>query len=92
MNDHCSSRCASTIRPLWRKQVPRVAQTLKIEGGGILDPVLVKETIEDLKSVYKDAGHSGAQVIFSILPRPDNTAVGTFKVVETPGTAEEQGR
>ncbi|HYK63916.1 MAG TPA: hypothetical protein VEY94_03135 [Patescibacteria group bacterium] len=45
-----------------------------------------------MKSVYKDAGHSGAQVIFSILPRPDNTAVGTFKVVETPGTAEEQGR
>ena len=34
--------------------------------------------------MYNDEGYIDAQVTFAVVPRPDNTAIGTFKVTETP--------
>jgi len=47
-------------------------------------PYAVRETIENLKSVYKDEGYVDAQVTFTPIPQPDNTVIGQFKVTETP--------
>jgi outer membrane protein insertion porin family len=63
---------------------PRVVQAIKIHDGYILDPIAVRETIENLKSLYKDEGYINAQVTFAPVPRPNNTAIATFKVTETP--------
>jgi len=63
---------------------PRVVQAIKIHDGYILDPVAVRETIENLKGLYKDDGYINAQVTFVPVPRPNNTASATFKVTETP--------
>ncbi len=66
------------------KTDPRVVQAIEVHDGYILDPIAVRETIENLKSVYNDEGYIDAQVIFAVVPRPDNTVIGTFKVTETP--------
>ena len=63
---------------------PRVVQAIKIRDGYILDPVAVRDTIENLKSLYKDEGYIDAQITFDAVPRPNNTASVTFKVTETP--------
>jgi outer membrane protein insertion porin family len=63
---------------------PRVVQAIKVHDGYILDPTAVRETIENLKSVYKDEGYIDAQVTFVAVPRSNNTMISTFKVTETP--------
>ena len=63
---------------------PRVVQAIKLHDGYILDPFAVRETIENLKSVYNDEGYIDAQVTFVPVPRPNNTVISTFKVTETP--------
>jgi outer membrane protein insertion porin family len=66
------------------KTDPRVVQAFKIHDGYILDPLAVRDTVENLKRVYKDDGYINAQVKFSALPRPNNTAIAVFTVSETP--------
>jgi outer membrane protein insertion porin family len=61
-----------------------VVQAIKIRDGYILDPIAVRDTIENLKTLYKDAGYINAQVTFVPVPRPNNTASATIKVTETP--------
>ena len=63
---------------------PRILQAVKLHDGYILDPIAVRETIENLKSVYKDEGYIDTQITFTAVPRPENTAIGKFKVTETP--------
>jgi outer membrane protein insertion porin family len=63
---------------------PRVVQAIKLHEGYFLDPIAVRETIENLKSVYKDEGYIDAQVTFAAVPQPDNAAIAIFKVTETP--------
>jgi len=63
---------------------PRVVQAIKIHDGYILDPVAVRDTIENLKTLYKDEGYIDAQINFAAVPRPNNSASITFKVTETP--------
>ena len=63
---------------------PRVVQAIKLHDGYFLDPVAVRETIENLKSLYNDEGYIDAQVTFVPVPRPNNTVISTFKVTETP--------
>ena len=63
---------------------PRVVQAIKIHDGYILDPIAVRETIENLKTLYKDEGYINAQVTFVPVPRPNNTANAIIKVTETP--------
>ena len=63
---------------------PRVVQAIKIHDGYILDPTAVHDTIENLKSLYKDEGYIDAQITFAAVPRPNNSASITFKVTETP--------
>jgi len=62
----------------------RVVHAIKLHAGQILDPLAIRDTIEDLKSVYKDEGYIDAQVTFAAVSRPNNTAISTFKVTETP--------
>jgi len=50
----------------------------------ILDPIAVKETINNITSVYADKGYTDAKVTFKPIPQPDNTAFGEFDVVEGP--------
>ena len=63
---------------------PRVVQAIKLHEGYLLDPIAVRETIENLKSVYKDEGYIDAQVTFTPIPQPNNAAIAIFKVTETP--------
>jgi len=63
---------------------PRVVQAIKLHDGYILDPIAVRETIENLKSVYNDEGYIDAQVTFAAVPQPNNAAIAIFKVTETP--------
>jgi outer membrane protein insertion porin family len=63
---------------------PRVVQAIKVHDGYILDHAAVQDTIENLKSLYKDEGYIDAQITFAAVPRPNNTASVTFKVTETP--------
>ena len=63
---------------------PRVVQAIKIHDGYILDPDAVRDTIENLKTLYKDEGYIDAQITFAAVPRPNNSASITFKVTETP--------
>jgi hypothetical protein len=34
--------------------------------------------------VYKDEGYIDAQITFTAFPQPGNSAIGKFKVTETP--------
>lgn len=63
---------------------PRVVQAIKIHDGYILDPIAVRETIENLKTLYKGEGYINAQVTFVPVQRPNNTANATIKVTEAP--------
>ena len=63
---------------------PRVVQAIKVHDGYILDPFAVRETIDNLKSVYNDEGYIDAQVTFTAVPQPNNAAIAIFKVTETP--------
>ena len=63
---------------------PRVMQAIKVHDGYILDAAAVHDTIENLKSLYKDEGYIDAQVTFVPVPRPNNTVIATFKITETP--------
>ena len=63
---------------------PRVVQAIKLHEGYLLDPIAVRETIENLKSVYKDEGYIDAQVVFTPVLQPNNAVIATFKVTETP--------
>jgi outer membrane protein insertion porin family len=63
---------------------PRVVQAIKLHDGFILDPIAGRETIENLKSLYKDEGYINAQVTFDPFPRPNNTVIAIFRVTETP--------
>jgi outer membrane protein insertion porin family len=67
---------------------PRILQAIKLHDGYILDPYAVHETIENLKSVYKNEGYIDAQITFTAIPKPDNSAIGKFKVTETPDVTE----
>jgi outer membrane protein insertion porin family len=67
---------------------PRVAKALKLHAGYILNPTAVRETIDNLKSVYKDQGYTDSQITFVPTPRPNNTVISTFKVIETPDVTE----
>ena len=63
---------------------PRVVQAIKLHDGFFLDPIAVRDSIESLKRLYKDAGFINDQVTFAPVARPNNTAIATFKVTETP--------
>lgn len=61
----------------------RVLQSVELHKGDILDPIAVRDSIRNLKGVYKDNGYIDAQVSFCALPRPENRVIGVFRVVET---------
>ena len=63
---------------------PRVVQAIKLHDGFFLDPIAVRDSIESLKRLYKDAGFINDQVTFAPVARPNNTAIAKFKVTETP--------
>ena len=66
------------------KTDPRVVQAIKINDGAILNPDAVRDTIENLTSVYNDDGYIDAQVTFTAIPRASNTVIAVFKVTEIP--------
>jgi hypothetical protein len=61
----------------------RVLQSVELHKEDILDPIAVRDSICNLKGVYKDNSYIDAQVSFSALPRPENRVIGVFGVVET---------
>lgn len=63
---------------------PRVVQAIKVHDGAILDPDAVRDTIENLTSVYNEDGYIDAQVTFTAIPRASDTAIAAFKVTEVP--------
>jgi outer membrane protein insertion porin family len=62
----------------------KIVAATKLHPGTILDPVAVKETINDVTAVYADKNYTDAKVTFKAIPQPDNTAFGEFDVVEGP--------
>jgi outer membrane protein insertion porin family len=67
-----------------RSNDDKIVAATKLHPGTILDPVAVKETINDVTAVYADKGYTDAKVTFKPIPQPDNTAFGEFDVVEGP--------
>ena len=62
----------------------KIVAAMKVHPGVILDPIAVKETINNITKIYADAGYTDAKVSFKPIPQPDNTAFGEFDVVEGP--------
>jgi outer membrane protein insertion porin family len=67
-----------------RSNDDKVVAAMKVHPGVILDPIAVKESINNLTKIYADAGYTDAKVTFKPIPQPDNTAFGEFDVVEGP--------
>ena len=67
-----------------RSNDDKIVAAVKVHPGAILDPVAVKETINDVTQVYADKGYTDAKVTFKPIPQPDNTAFGEFDVDEGP--------
>ena len=67
-----------------RSNDDKIVAAMKVHPGVILDPIAVKETINNITKVYADAGYTDAKVSFKPIPQPDNTAFGEFDVVEGP--------
>jgi outer membrane protein insertion porin family len=65
-----------------RSNDDKVVEAVKVHPGAILDPVAVKETINNITQVYADKGYTDAKVTFKAIPQPDNTAFAEFDVVE----------
>ena len=65
-----------------RSNDDKIVAAMKVHPGTILDPVAVKETINNITQVYADEGYTDAKVTFKPIPQPDNTAFGEFDVVE----------
>ena len=65
-----------------RSNDDKIVAAMKVHPGAILDPVAVKETINDIEQVYADKGYTDAKVTFKPIPQPDNTAFGEFDVGE----------
>ena len=65
-----------------RSNDDKIVAATKLHPGTILNPVAVKETINDVTAVYADKGYTDAKVTFKAIPQPDNTAFGEFDVVE----------
>jgi outer membrane protein insertion porin family len=70
-----------------RSNDDKIVAATKLHPGAILDPIAVKETINNVTQIYKDKGYTDAKVTFKAIPQPDNTAFGEFDVVEG-GTVE----
>ena len=70
-----------------RSNDDKIVEAVKVHPGSILDPVAVKETINNITQVYADKGYTDAKVTFKAIPQPDNTAFAEFDVVEG-GTVE----
>ena len=67
-----------------RSNDDKIVAAMKVHPGAILDPIAVKETINNIEQVYSDKGYTDAKVTFKPIPQPDNTAFGEFDVVEGP--------
>ena len=67
-----------------RSNDDKIVAAMKVHPGVILDPIAVKETINNISKVYADAGYTDAKITFKPIPQPDNTAFGEFDVVEGP--------
>ncbi len=67
-----------------RSNDDKIVAAMKVHPGVILDPIAVKETINNITKVYADAGYTDARISFKPIPQPDNTAFGEFDVVEGP--------
>ncbi len=65
-----------------RSNDDKIVAATKLHPGTILNPVDVKETINEVSAVYADKGYTDAKVTFKAIPQPDNTAFGEFDVVE----------
>ena len=61
-----------------------VVGAIKLHSGVIEDPQLVESSIRALKQVYQSQGYLDANVTFSTVPGPSNTATGIFHVTEGP--------
>src|ERR1700730_11563640 len=67
-----------------RSNDDKIVAAMKVHPGVILDPIAVKESINNITKVYADAGYTHAKIRFKPIPQPDNTAFGEFDVVEGP--------
>ena len=67
-----------------RSNDDKIVAAMKVHPGVILNPIDVKETINNITKVYSDAGYTDAKISFKPIPQPDNTAFGEFDVVEGP--------
>jgi outer membrane protein insertion porin family len=67
-----------------RSNDDKIVAAMKVHPGVILDPIAVKESINNITKVYADAGYTDAKISFKPIPQPDNTAFGEFDVVEGP--------
>src|SRR5258708_2931982 len=65
-----------------RSNDDKIVAATKLHPGSILDPIAVKETINNVTQIYKDKGYTDAKVTFKAIPKPDNTAFAEFDVVE----------
>ena len=65
-----------------RSNDDKIVAAMKVQPGTILNPVAVKETINNIEEVYADKGYTDAKVTFKPIPQPDNTAFGEFDVSE----------
>jgi outer membrane protein insertion porin family len=65
-----------------RSNDDKIVAAVKVQPGTILNPVAVKETINNIEQVYADKGYTDAKVVFKPIPQPDNTAFGEFDVTE----------
>lgn len=65
-----------------RSNDDKVVAAVKVHPGAILDPIAIKETINNITQVYGDKGYTDAKVTFKAIPQPDNTAFAEFDVVE----------
>jgi outer membrane protein insertion porin family len=65
-----------------RSNDDKIVAAVKVQPGTILNPVAVKETINNIEQVYADKGYTDAKVTFKPIPQPDNTAFGEFDVSE----------
>ena len=60
----------------------KIVEAVKIHPGSILDPVAVKETVNNITQVYADKGYTDAKVSVKLIPQPDNTAFAEIDVIE----------
>ncbi len=65
-----------------RSNDDKIVAAMKLHPGTILDPIAVKETINNIQQIYADKGYTDAKVTFKAIPQPDNTAFGEFDVAE----------